>query len=103
MTRMTRKQVYLGDEQEKKLRRLASRWGCTEAEVLRTAIDRLPDPEHSVEGRLRDAGLLVMMPDDPDLPRDEESLVELERSVESWLASRSEALNLSQAVLEDRR
>ena len=103
MTRMIRKQVYLGDEQEKKLRRLASRWGCAEAEVLRTAIDRLPDPEHSVEGRLREAGLLVRIPVEPDLPQEKETLAELERDVEAWLASRPKILNLSQAVLEDRR
>jgi hypothetical protein len=40
---------------------------------------------------------------EPDLPQDKESLAELERDVEAWLASRPEALNLSQAVLEDRR
>ena len=36
-----RKQVTIAPEQQHKLQRLATRWGCTEAEVIRTAIDRL--------------------------------------------------------------
>jgi len=37
---MVRKQVYLSPHQNERLRRAASRQRCTEAEVLREALDR---------------------------------------------------------------
>jgi hypothetical protein len=66
---MVRKQVYLRREHDRKLKALASVRGCTEAEVIREAIDRLPDPEGDFVARLEAAGLLVPKRDSPDLPR----------------------------------
>jgi hypothetical protein len=98
---MVRKQLYIEDQQERKLQRLAEAWGCTEAAVMRTALDRLPDPEDSLRERLAAAGLLAPLPDDPDL--DDADLEELEREHDAWVATLTEPLGLSEAVLEDRR
>ena|SRR3954464_9906553 len=71
MTTMIRKQLYIEEKQQQKLRALARRWGCTEAEVARKAIDRLADPDDLdslIVQRLSDAGLLVPPPDGDDSP-----------------------------------
>jgi hypothetical protein len=100
--KMIRKQLYVGPEQQRKLRLLAKRWKCTEAEVMRAAIDRLPDIESAADARLREAGLLVDLPDDPDLPPPEK-VEELEREWDEWLRKRGKPIGLVDAVLEDRR
>jgi hypothetical protein len=102
VARMIRKQIYLESKQEKKLQRLAHRWGCSEAEVLRKAIDRIPDAEGEFLERLEAAGLLAPPPDDEDLD-ESESLEEMERAYEEYLQSRSEPIGLLDAVLEDRQ
>lgn len=53
---MVRKHVYLEPEQDSKLKRLAALHGCTEAQVMRQAIQRLPDPEGDALSRLAAAG-----------------------------------------------
>ena len=99
---MIRKQLYLASEHERKVRRLAARWGCTEAQVIRTALDQLPDPDASIEGRLMEAGLLVRSPTFDDLPTGI-ALEMLEREHEVWVAAQPAALGLDRAVMEDRR
>src|SRR5881296_2273779 len=98
---MVRKQVYLAREQDRKLKALAARRGCTEAEIIRDALDQLPDPDRGVEEQLAAAGLLTPKGNDPDAPRGA-AVRGLEVEVEAWLASRSTGLGLSEAVLEDR-
>jgi hypothetical protein len=98
---MVRKQVYLARHQDRKLKALAVHRGCTEAEVIRDAVDRLPDPSGSVREQLAAAGLLEPKPTDPDLPRGAE-LRALEAEVEAWLDERPTGLGLSEAVQEDR-
>ncbi len=102
MSRMIRKQVYLAPEQQRKLRVLAARWGRAESDVLRVAIDRLPDPESSVDERLLEAGLLMPPSPDDDVPEGE-ALAELERVQEAWSALHPQPLGLAEAVLDDRR
>lgn len=102
MERMIRKQLYLGAEQQRKLDRLARRWGCTEAHVVRIAIDRIPDPDASIDERLADAGLLVPPTTAPDLPEGE-AVADLERAHEDWLSAQAGSLRLAEAVIEDRR
>lgn len=122
-----RKQITISPEQQRKLQALATRWGCTEADVIRTAIDRLEtqEPAEQVNGvtaaprgplpyepsseqaremltRLWNAGLLAPPPDDVE-PLTEEELEQLEREADEWLASLPEPLYLSEAVIEDRR
>ena len=100
---MVRKQLYIANEQEQKLRQLAERWNCTEAHVLRLALDRLTEADETVEGRLAAAGLLVTRgPTDDDLPSDQD-LEALEEEYDAWARSRSEPIGLTAAVLEDRR
>ncbi len=98
---MVRKQLYLTREHDRKLKALAARRGCTEAEVIRDALDRLPDPDRSVEEQLAAAGLLAPREDDPDAPRGAAARA-LEAEVDAWLAGREAGLGLSDAVLEDR-
>ena len=98
---MIRKQVYLARAQDRKLKAIAARRGCTEAEVIRNALDQLPDPEGSVVEQLAAAGLLAPKPTDLSIPSGDEALT-LERKVEAWLAARTRPLGLSEAVLADR-
>ena len=100
---MVRKQLYIAPEQQRKLHRLAERWHCSEAEVVRKALDCLPDPEGSIEERLRSAGLLVEPSDDPDIPSSDEELDALERELDDWLDTQTVPLHLSEIVMEDRR
>ena len=98
---MVRKQFYLRQAQDRKLKALAEVRGCTEAELIRDAVDRLPDPELSVAERLRAAGLLATIPHNDDTPTAEE-LRALEAEHEAWLATLTEPLGLTEAVLAER-
>lgn len=100
-TTMVRKQIYLPQRQNRKLKALAELRGCSEAEVIRDALDCLPDPEVSVAERLRAAGLLASMPPREDTPTADE-LRELEAEHEAWLATLTEPLGLAEAVLAER-
>ena len=98
---MVRKQVYLAPEQDRKVKALAAVRRCTEAAVIRDALDRLPDPAGSAIDRLAAAGLLAAKPPlEDELTDDELRLLEAEH--EAWLESLSEPLNLAEAVLDDR-
>ncbi|HYU20150.1 MAG TPA: CopG family transcriptional regulator [Chloroflexota bacterium] len=100
--RMIRKQLYLGREHQRKLKCLAAHWGCTEAAVVREALERLPDLNDSIDSRLAEAGLLMPPPFDPDLPTGTEAQ-RLEQSEMEWLARQRDPLGLAEAVLADRR
>jgi|SRR5579859_1791875 len=98
---MIRKQLYLAAEQDRKLKALAARDGRTEADVMREAIDRLPDPTGDPVAQLEVAGLLVPPAADTDTPVGAEFRA-LEADLEAWLADRPEPLGLTEAVLDDR-
>jgi len=98
---MVRKQVYLDREQNRKLKALAARRGCTEAEVIRDALDRLPDPDGALLSRLRSGGLLAPKPRFADLPRGAAARAEREE-LDAWLDRARDDLRLSEAVLDDR-
>ncbi|MGH2578468.1 MAG: CopG family transcriptional regulator [Actinomycetota bacterium] len=97
---MIRKQVYLERDQDRKLKALAARRRCTEAEIIRQALDRLPDPEtDDPVAILEAAGLLVpKLEPGPDDVSDEE----LEVWHERWQATRTEPIGLSVAIRKDR-
>ena len=103
---MIRKQLYISEAHERRLRELAANWQCSEAEVVRRAIDQLQVPEKSANDRmvdrLRSAGMLAEPRDDPDLPKGEAGR-RFQEDLELRISSRKEAIGLSQAVLEDRR
>ncbi len=98
---MIRKQVYLERRHDRKLKALAELRGCTEAEVIREALDRLPDPAGTLDDRLAAAGLVVPPVDAVSVPSGA-ALRDLEAEVEAWLGARSDGLGLSDAVLEER-
>lgn len=103
MSRMIRRQVYLDPTHQRKLARLAARWGCKESEVLRAAIDQLPESEDPIDAHLAAIGILVPAPPDRDLARGTASTEDIERQLDAWSAARSYPLGLAQAVDEDRR
>ena len=98
---MIRKQIYLAPEQDRKVKALAAARGSTESEVIRGAIDCLPDAEGSVVEQLAAAGLLAPKRFDPDLPTGEE-LRKLEAEVSAWRSSLTEPIGLTEAVLAER-
>ena len=100
---MIRKQVYLERDQDRKLKALAARRRCTEAEIIRQALDRLPDPEtDDPVAILEAAGLLVPKPEPgPDDVSDQE-LEELEAWQDRWQETRTEPIGLSEAIRKDR-
>jgi hypothetical protein len=98
---MIRKQVYLGRAQDRKLKRLARDRGRTESELIREAIDQLPDPEGDLVEQLVAAGVLLPKPPRPAAEVQRE-LEEAERELEELWASLPEGLTLSDAVLAER-
>ena len=95
---MVRKQVYLEPEQDRKLKAIASRRRCTEAEVIRDALNRLPLEEDPFVAMLRARGLLLEV-DGPEVS--EEDLQRMEREWEKT-AKRIGNINLSGALDDDR-
>ena len=96
---MIRKQVYIERKQDAKLKRLASARGCTEAEVVRDAIEALPDAEPKFVQRLREMGLLVEH-EGPKSTREERARVRAK--FDEVLRSRGANPRLSDAILEER-
>jgi hypothetical protein len=116
---MIRKQVYLDREQNRKLKALAARRGCTEAAIMREALDRLPEPnshealdtwpeadsdpdsEEQFLARLRADGLLAPKPT-LATPLSREEWERQRREFDEWLDAHPEDLKLTEAVLENR-
>jgi antitoxin ParD1/3/4 len=66
---MVRKQLYISPDQDRKLKRLSRRHGVTEAELVREAIEHLPEGEDALIEKLRAKGLLAPKPALPDYLR----------------------------------
>jgi hypothetical protein len=98
---MGRKQAYVSADQQQKLRRIAPRRGCAEAEVVRVAIERSPEYDDPITRRLVKAGILAPPPDDDGLLSEEEA-DQLERDLQACQADQTEPLGLSRVVIEDR-
>ena len=96
---MVRKQVYLTRAQDRKVKALAERRGCTEAEVIREALVRLPDLESDDPAAILEAAGLVA-------PREEPGPVDLTpeelEAEHTWLASRTRPIGLAEALRRDR-
>src|SRR5919198_1782165 len=85
---MVRKQVWRAALQVRKLKALAARRGCTEAQVIRDALDQLPDPDLGLDEQLAAAGLLAPKSDDAGAPVGHAARA-LEAEVDAWLATRA--------------
>ncbi|HVC31385.1 MAG TPA: hypothetical protein VND24_09370, partial [Steroidobacteraceae bacterium] len=72
---------------------------CKEAEVMRTAIDRLPDPDASVTDRLRAAGVLI----EPQRTMTCPPLSEIDEVDDDEVTAGIGRIYLGEAVIEDRR
>jgi hypothetical protein len=88
------------EAQDLKVKRIAARRRCTEAEVIREAVDRISEPDGDLD-RLRTAGLLMDVTGIE--PMDKDELEALECELEAWHVSRGKPLGLSQAVLDERQ
>ena len=97
---MVRKQVYLEERQERKLKRLARATGRTEAEILRAAIDAVADADELVS-KLEGAGFLAPPPSLPAALQSAQRS-ELQATVCRLLGDRMRTLRLSDAVLAER-
>ncbi len=97
---MIRKQVYLGEEHDRKVKAIARRRGCSEAEVIREAIEHLPEPKKTLGELLQEAGA-DFLPADPALPVSEE-LARLEQEIERWAATIRPEDGLAEAILANR-
>lgn len=93
---MIRKQFYIAPEQEAKLKRLAKAAGRSEAEIVREALDALPEATDPVLKALVAQGLIVSQP--VNVSRSESR--RLHREYLKRIGKRR--LGLSQAVLEER-
>ena len=95
---MIRKQIYITSQDEAKLKRLSASRGCSEAELVREAVDLLPETEDRGISALREAGLLLVSAE--SWVSDKE-LAEIERE---WreAAGRAGDIDLSGAVIADR-
>ncbi|HEX3244117.1 MAG TPA: CopG family transcriptional regulator [Chloroflexota bacterium] len=97
---MIRKQIYLAEDQDRKVKRLAAQRRCTEAEVIRDAVDQVPDPDGDDREKLRAAGLLVDT-SNFDAPEGAE-LEAMKARLEKYFSSRDTPIGLSKAVLDER-
>ncbi len=96
--KMIRKQLYIEPAQDRKLKAIAIRRGCTEAHVIREAIQRLPAEEDPLLAALRARGLVL---DRDEHVISDEELAELDRE---WAEAAREVqgVSLSEAVLQER-
>lgn len=97
---MIRKQIYLDDESERKLKALARSRGCSEAEVIRLALRSLPEPPAGVDAALEAAGFLEWVPGEGDEVPDETGLASLHRQLADPPAGRQ--VHMTEAILEGR-
>lgn len=99
--KMIRKQFYIEAAQDAKLKRLAAIEHCTEAEVVRRAIDELPDcrPKNEVVRRLREAGLLIEPTEEPRMT--DEELTRRLKELDEWCLLHG-PVGLAAAVIAER-
>jgi hypothetical protein len=96
--RAVRKQFYITTENDRKLKRLAARDRCTEAALVRRAIDQLPEAgpslDERVDQRLRELGYSV-----PERRMSDEAF---EAGLQELDEAMTKPYGLSQAVWEER-
>jgi len=94
---MIRKQFYIAPEQEAKLKRLARAAGRTEADIIREALDALPETADPVLAALLSQGMI-------EPPTATLSQAQAEATYQKYLKQIGHReLGLSQTVLEERQ
>ena len=93
-----RKQVYLESHQDAKLKRLARSSGRSESELIREAVDGLPEKSDPILEALRAAGLLA---EPRPATTGRATAREAHERDQAW-AREHGPIGLSGAVLEDR-
>jgi predicted transcriptional regulator len=103
MARMIRKQLYLDVETERKLKRLAADWHCSEAAVVRKAVEGVPErrktPDEELLERLIAKGIIAP-PEGPPMTAEEEE--EIERELEEIARANPNMGDPAELVFEDR-
>ena len=94
---MIRKQIYIASEQEAKVKRLAQCSGRSEAEIIRDAIEAIPEDTDPVILALRAQGLIV--PREKTVTREE-----AKKTYEAYLQQIGDRhIGLTRAVLDERQ
>ena len=103
MARMIRKQLYLDAATERKLKRLAAQWRCSEAAVVRKAVEGVPErpktPDELEIERLTAEGVLLP-PEGPPMSDEEDE--EIERELEEMARGNPYMGDPAELVFEDR-
>ena len=97
---MIRKQVYLTEAEDAKLKRLTLSRGCSAAELLREAISLLAEPDNELALWLRSRDLLVERPGRPTMSKSERT--SLQARIDLSLAQSGTPPRLAEAILEER-
>lgn len=94
---MIRKQIYIAPEHEAKLKRLAKANGRSEADIIREAIDALPETTDPILAALLSQGLI-------DLPGATITAGEAEATYQRYLKKLGDRkLDLTEALIEERQ
>jgi antitoxin ParD1/3/4 len=94
---MIRKQIYIAPEHEAKIKRLVRHTHKSEAEIIRQAIEAVPEDGNPIISALRAQGLLV--PREKFVTREE-----AEQTYRAYLEQiGNKKIGLTEAVLEERR
>lgn len=101
---MIRKQLSIEQRHQEKLSRLAKARRCSEAEVVRQAIDALPEPAppSGNERVLADLRALDMLRVSGEQTVSDEDMERHEREWEEWLEAHPNPLRLSEAIIAER-
>jgi predicted transcriptional regulator len=103
MARMIRKQLYLDVDTERKLKRLAARWKCSEAAVVRKAVESVPEGRRPTDEEILErlvAQGVIAPPEGP--PMTPEEAEEIERELEEFARAHPDMPDPAQYVFEDR-
>ena len=100
---MIRKQLSIEQRHQEKLSRLAKEGRCSEAEVVRQAIDALPEPppissKERIVAQLWARGMLLES-DEPPISAEEMKRIEEEWSV---ISKRIGNIRMAEAVIQER-
>lgn len=102
MARMIRKQLYLGAATERKLKRLAAQWHCSEAAVVRKAVAGVPERPKTFDEELLERLVAegIIAPQEGPVMTEEEA-EEIERELEEIARANPYMGNPAELVFQD--